>query len=152
MRVPMFWPSIDLWAIDRDVLKPMAPARRASRVSCSILAIFVFGGLRLLIGASLPHDEGAQRRMPDMGADIDRERPSPKRVEVVRKALPIPLEAFGQGRAGNVLDTLQQPDQAIMVPGMGRRETDAAIARPTDVTPLIRRPARAGWSHETCPS
>ena len=83
---------------------------------------------RFATDAALAHDIDAQRMMRDLRRDIDRARQPSEGVEVFRKTLPLPAQAFGEGGAGNILDRLHQIDQAGAMLGPHRREADAAIA------------------------
>ena len=85
-------------------------------------------GRFLIIRAALSHDKGAQRAVRNLRADIDGARQALQCVEIFREALPVPLQAFGQGDAGDVLDPLHHLDQGLLVLGPHRREADAAIA------------------------
>jgi len=64
----------------------------------------------------------------DLRRDIDRPRRPLQRVEEIRKAFPIPIEALGEDRPGDVFNALHQVDQSISVIGTRRRKTDPAIA------------------------
>src|SRR3546814_4641998 len=57
-----------------------------------------FGG-RFTIGAALAHDVDPQRRVADLRRDVGVVRPLRQRVEIVRKALPVPREALSQHRS-----------------------------------------------------
>jgi hypothetical protein len=61
-------------------------------------------------------------------ADVNRELLLADRVEILRVAFPIPGDAFGERRAGNVFDTLHQLDQPLFPAGDDRGEADAAVA------------------------
>ncbi len=88
----------------------------------------VVRGGGLAVDAALAHDIDAQRMMRDLRRDIDRPRHAGQRVEIIREALPFPVQSFGQGRAGDVLDGFHQVDQLGAVLLAHRREADAAIA------------------------
>ena len=66
--------------------------------------------------------------MRDLGPDVDRLGQGVEEVQVLRERFPVPLDALSQGRAGNVLDTLHQPDQPLAAVRGGGREADAAVA------------------------
>src|SRR5262249_25546690 len=61
-----------------------------------------------------------------------------------REALPAPLDAFGERGAGNVLDTLHEPDQPVVPIRPGRREADAAVAHDDRRDPVPRRWSEVG--------
>ena len=65
-------------------------------------------------------------------------------VEVFGEALPLPVDALGKRRAGDVLDALHQLDQELVVLGPHRREADAAVAhhRGGDAVPAGGRQQR----------
>ena len=115
------------WKMLREVVTPSAPALTASAVSRRISARSAVGR-RLEIGAALAHDEDAQRRMRQLGAEVDVRLPLVERVEIVREALPVERHALGHDDVGNVLDAFHQLDQSSWSPGRHRREADAAIA------------------------
>ena len=92
---------------------------------------FGVGRLRLVVAAAfVSHDIRAQRRMRQLGADVDRPTSAIERVQVVGEGLPVPRQPFRQSRAGDVLDALHQLDEAgaIIVAGTGRSEPNAAVA------------------------
>jgi hypothetical protein len=76
--------------------------------------------------------------------DVERPALAVQRVEIFGKAFPLPIDALGQGGAGDIFDTLHQADQEIMPVGAGGRETDAAIAHQDsgDAMPERRRQLR----------
>ena len=78
--------------------------------------------------AALAHHEGAQRRVGNLGADVEGARHALERVEVLGKGLPLPVDAFGQHGAGDVFHALHDADEPVALVGMHRRETDPAIA------------------------
>ena len=86
------------------------------------------GRRRLAPDAAFAHHIDAQRMVRDLRRDIDRARQPGQRVEILRKALPLPVQPFRQRRAGDVLDRLHQIDQLVAVLRPHRREPDAAIA------------------------
>ena len=85
-------------------------------------------GGRFAIGSSLAHDIDPQGGVRQLGADVHIEGPPAKGVEIVRKTFPVPGKALCQNREGNVLDTLHQPDQAVVVFRAAGGEADPAIA------------------------
>src|SRR4029453_18164819 len=63
------------------------------------------------------------------------------RVEVFREALPLPADAGGERRAGDVLHTLHELDQVVLLARAHGREADAAVAHDDrrDAIPARRR-------------
>ena len=57
----------------------------------------VVGGGGLVAGAALAHHVGAHRAVGDLGGHVDRLRDPVDRVEVLREALPGPVDAVGEG-------------------------------------------------------
>jgi hypothetical protein len=98
----------------------------------------------VLAVAALAHDVCTHRAVGHLSRHVDGARPALQGVEVLRKRLPLPVDALGQGGAGNVLDTLHQLDQKSLLPGPHRRETDAAVAHHHggDAVPARRRQVR----------
>ena len=86
-------------------------------------------GVGLVVGvAAVAEHVGANRRMRHVGADIDRTRLSLQGVEVFRETLPLPVDAFGQGRARDVLDPFHQFDEEVVRVRPHRRKADATVA------------------------
>ena len=77
---------------------------------------------------ALAHDVGPHRAVGDLGSDVDGESAALQGVEVLGEALPLPLDAFGESGAGDVLDALHEADEPVVAVRTGRREADAAIA------------------------
>ncbi len=88
----------------------------------------VLMGGRLVAGPPLAHHVGAHGAVGDLGPDVDRPPASVEGVQVLGECLPVPRHALGQGRAGDVLDPLHQPDQPLVAVGTGRGEPDPAVA------------------------
>ena len=88
----------------------------------------VLGGRGLVAGAPFTHDVGPHGRVRHLGAHVHGPAPPLERVEILGEGLPLPLDPLGQCRAGNVLDPLHEADQPVVAVGLGRRETDSAIA------------------------
>ena len=63
-----------------------------------------------------------------LGGDIDVARDGGQEVQIVGERFPLPGQAFVQRGAGDVFDAFHQLDQAVMVVGAHRGETDAAVA------------------------
>ena len=86
-------------------------------------------GRRMLAGdGALAHDIDPQGVVGELRRDVDGARQPRQRVEVIREALPVPLEAFGQRDAGDVLHPLHQVDQRLVVLLADGGEAHAAIA------------------------
>ena len=88
-------------------------------------------GARLLgmVAAALAHGIAAQGRVRHLRADIDHMRQPLQRIEVLRKALPVEGQTFGQYRPGDVLDAFHQIDQEVGRAAAQRRESYAAVAK-----------------------
>jgi hypothetical protein len=82
----------------------------------------------LAVRAPLAHHMHAQRRVRQLGADVDVEPPRLQRVQIVRIALPVPRQALAQHRKGDVLHPLHQSDQSVVVLWPAGGEAHAAIA------------------------
>jgi hypothetical protein len=91
-------------------------------------ALDVLGRCGLIARAALAHGVGANRAVRHLRSHVEPQRAAVERVEKLRKALPLPLDALGQRGAGNVLDALHQLDQELLLAGRHRREADAAVA------------------------
>ena len=63
-----------------------------------------------------------------MSANIDAEFTPCQGIQILRKGFPVPCQALGQGGAGNILDTLQQGDQPVMLILARWGKANAAIA------------------------
>src|SRR5690606_4219707 len=87
-------------------------------------------GSRLVVNAALAHDIGAHRAVGHLGADVDGAGFAIQRVQVFGEALPLPLDALGQGRAGNVFHVFHDFDHALALAVIGAAggKTDAAVA------------------------
>src|SRR6516165_9778533 len=120
------------WLRVREVEKPSAPERTASRASLAI--------------ASLSSGVEGSRRAPQLRPDVDVEIAFGEPLHVVRKAFPEPGDAGAQHRLGDVLDALHQLDQAQMVVRPAWREADAAIAHHRGRDAVLR-----GWRHVLTP-
>ena len=66
--------------------------------------------------------------MRNLRANIDRARQAFERIEIIGKAFPIPFHPLGERSAGNILNTLHQADQPIMLVLFRRCKANAAIA------------------------
>jgi len=104
----------------------------------------VFGGGLLVLRPSLAHHVRADRTVGDLGGDVDGAGHLLQRVEILGEALPVPLDAFGQRGAGNVLDTLHQLDQVVLLARAHGCEADSAVPHDHrgDPVPSGRRQVR----------
>ena len=83
---------------------------------------------RLVGDAAFAHRIGPDGAMRHLCGDVDGARARLQRVEIFRKALPVPGEALGERGARNVLHALHHADQRMVRVRAGGREADAAIA------------------------
>ena len=81
-----------------------------------------------VVGPALTQDVGAQRAVRDEARDVEDAWGPLDFVQVLAERLPVPVDALGQGRAGDVLDALHQPDEPLAVTGAGGSEADAAVS------------------------
>ncbi len=88
----------------------------------------VVGSGRIVGGAAIAHDVSAHSAMWHLGADVDGVPSGVERVEVFRKRLPLPLDAFGHGRARNVFDAFHHVDEPVVAIARSRRESDTAVS------------------------
>ena len=88
----------------------------------------VLGRRGFVARAALAHHVGAHRAVRDVRAEVDGHVGAFECVEIFRERLPVPADALGQRRAGNVLHALHQADQHLALFGARRCETDAAVA------------------------
>ena len=86
----------------------------------------VFGRF-LVAGTAVAHRVSAHRAMSDLGAEIDGKITLLDGVEVFGEALPLPGDALGQRRPGNVLDAFHQLDEPLFATGSHRGESHAAV-------------------------
>jgi hypothetical protein len=77
---------------------------------------------------AIAHHVDAERVVREVGRHVHRARPGVDVVEVLAEGLPLPLDALGQRRARDVLDALEELDEALVIGGTAGREADAAIA------------------------
>ena len=93
---------------------------------------------------AVTHHVNAQRMMRDLRGHVDRPRQPFERIEKIGEALPIPFQAFGEHRTGNVLDPLHQIYEGIAMIWPHWGEADAAIAKQNgrDAMPRRRRQDR----------
>ena len=93
---------------------------------------------------AVAHDVDAQRQVRGLRGDVDRALPALQRIHEIGEALPLPGQASGQHRVGNLLDALHQIHQRAAMMLLHRREADAAIAEHHrgDAMPARRRQQR----------
>ena len=116
------------WAMVRDVENPRAPAAMAS-LHDGPHGVDVLGVGRLVAGPALAHDVGPHRTVGDLGADVDGPAAAaPRASRYSGKVSHSHVDALGQGRAGDVLDALHEPDEPVVAVGPGRGEADPAVA------------------------
>lgn len=102
-------------------------------------------GRRLVVrDAALSHHIGAQRRMGNLRADVDRARHPREGVEVLGKRLPVPAYAFGQHRSGDVLHALHHADQPVAPIRLHRCEPHAAVAHDDARDAMVRGGTQVG--------
>ena len=66
--------------------------------------------------------------MRHLCADVDGMWNRLNGIHVLGKGLPVEIDAFGQGGAGNVLDAFHDADQKLMTIRPDGRKPDAAVA------------------------
>ena len=95
----------------------------------------------LVAGTPLPHHVGPHRAVGHLGPDVEGVGPGLDGVEVLGERLPAPLDALAQRRAGDVLDTLHQPDEPLVAIRGDGREAHPAVAHHDrgDAVPARRR-------------
>ena len=71
---------------------------------------------------------GPECAVRQLGRDLDRAGLRGQRVEILREALPGPLDPVVERGPGNVLDAFHQVDEDVLVVRPDRREADAAVA------------------------
>ncbi|MNT32481.1 hypothetical protein D3C72_1683650 [compost metagenome] len=76
---------------------------------------------------AIAHDIQTQRTVRQLGTDINVVGMPFQCREVFGEALPLPVEAFVQRHARNVLDTFHEFDQPIVIMGPDWREANAAV-------------------------
>jgi len=79
-------------------------------------------------GSALSHDIGADRSVRDLRTHVDRARHSIERIEVLGKALPLPVDPLGKCSSWDVLDAFHQLDQEVLLSRPNRRKADPAVA------------------------
>jgi len=93
---------------------------------------------RGIVVAAIAHHVVAQGDVGHLRADVDAVR-RVDGVEVLTEALPAPLDALVQRRAGDVFDGLHQGDELTLGARAHRREADAAVAHHHGGHPVPRR-------------
>ena len=83
----------------------------------------------LVVGvATVPEDIGPDRAVGHVDAHVDGAGLGLQGVEVFGEGLPLPVDALGQGGAGNVLDPFHELDQEVLATGADGGEADPAVA------------------------
>ena len=77
---------------------------------------------------AIAHHIGAHGGMGNLQTHIQRQRRGFDRIHIIGKALPVPLDAFRKGGAGNILDAFHEAQQPVALFGFAGGETDTAIA------------------------
>jgi len=96
-------------------------------------------GRIFVAGPSFTHYVGADRTVGYVGGNVHDPGHGFQGIEVLREGLPTPLNAFGQGRAGDVLHPFHELDQPVVPVGLDRGETDPAVAHDRGGHPVQRR-------------
>ena len=111
----------------REVENPTAPAARASCDDRGHGPQVLLRGV--LVGRpSLAHHVEPYGPVRDLGGDIDRVASLVEQVEVLAEGLPSsPGHAHAEGRTGDVLDSLHQVDQRVVVSRPDGGEADTAV-------------------------
>ncbi len=122
-----------------------APRGKAHRARFERLAkeplhlrdVLVSGG-RIVDGA-LAHHVHPQRVVGHLRGEVDGVGQLRDRIHVLGEGLPLPGQAFGEGRAGDVLHPFHERDQRVVIGGPHRREAHAAGAHDRGGHAVIRR-------------
>ena len=88
----------------------------------------VLGGRGLAVGTALTHHVHPQRRMRQIGGDVDVALTGVEGVEVLREGFPVPRQAVDHHHTGDVLDAGHHVDQHVVIGGPARCEADATVA------------------------
>jgi hypothetical protein len=80
------------------------------------------------LDAALPHDVDAQGIVRHLQRKVDAMRLRIEGIHVLGKALPVPANALGQRRAGDVLDALHQRYQRLAIDAATGGKANAAVA------------------------
>ena len=106
-------PSGVSWLGEREVVKPMAPARmRVAQLALHRAQVVLAG--RLVEGA-LAHDVGAQRGVADVARVVDALGQRLQAVEELGEGRPRPLDARLHGLGRDVLGALEVADDQVLV-------------------------------------
>ena len=82
----------------------------------------------LLLERALPHDIGAQRRVPDVGGVVNGLGQFVDHGHVIAEGGPIPADGGGHGFGGNVFSARDVADDHVALRGGAGGEREAAIA------------------------
>ena len=124
--------------IVRDVLKPSAPASTASRTTSPMRSISS-GSATSWAG---PRSPITYARTAPCGTWVPTSTARGRSfecVEVFGERLPLPVDAFVERRAGDVLDPFHQADEPVALVGLARSEPDPAVPRDDGGHPMERR-------------
>ena len=102
-RLGMGWPSAPRWVTAKLVAKPAAPASMASRTSAAMAAIS--SGVAARPDGLVAHDVEAQRRVADVGGEVEHRAAARDRGEVLGERLEVPRDAGDRGDAGSMSST-----------------------------------------------
>ena len=83
-------------------------------------------GTRLIV-RPVAHHVSAERAVGHLRGDVEHARHRVHGVEILGKALPLPVDSLDQGRARDVLDALHELDEELLTAWPTRREADAAV-------------------------
>ena len=88
----------------------------------------VLSGRRLLGGCALAHHIDPQRRVRQLGGDVDVELARIECIEIFGEGFPVPGQALDHDHLGHVFNALHELDQDLALIGLAGRKPDAAIA------------------------
>ena len=95
----------------------------------------------------LTHHVAADRAVGHLGSVIDCQFLLLDCVEIFGEALPLPGDALGQGRTGDVLDAFHQFDEPLLTTRCDGREPDAAVTADHG-----GHPVQTGWLEQSVPA
>ena len=92
------------------------------------LGEFVAGRGLHRVRTALAHHVRTQRCVRHLGGNVHCVLTTVECVEIIGEGFPIPREALGECRTGDVLHTLEHRDEERVIRGLGRGEAHAAVA------------------------
>ena len=95
------------------------------REPCHLLDLV---GRGLVVRPRRTEHVGPQRAVGQQRGDVEHPWHGLELVEVLGEGLPVPRHALVERGTGDVLDTLHQLDEEVVLVGTSRREADAAVA------------------------